>query len=107
MIFPKFLTKGSGISVIAPSAGIGKEKEEARIAKEQQAARLKQQREEYSLLREAEKIVLEEEIQELINLRNIARQEKNWSESDRIRDILIQKGYNVKDSKEGTVIEKR
>ena len=50
---------------------------------------------------------LPEDIQELINLRNTARQEKNWAESDRIRDILIQKGYNLKDSKEGTIVEKQ
>ncbi len=47
-----------------------------------------------------------EDIQELINQRNEARTNKNWAESDRIRDILITKGYTVKDSKEGTIIEK-
>ena len=54
-----------------------------------------------------EEIDLPEEIKELVNSRNISRQEKNWAESDRIRDILIQKGYNVKDSKEGTIVEKQ
>lgn len=48
---------------------------------------------------------LPEEVIELINKRNIARQEKNWEESDRIRNLLIEKGYNVKDSKEGTIVE--
>ena len=48
---------------------------------------------------------LPEEIQKLVNERNIARKEKNWNESDRIRDILINKGYIVKDSKEGTILE--
>ena len=47
-----------------------------------------------------------EDIQELVNQRNEARSNKNWAESDRIRDILITKGYTVKDSKEGTIIEK-
>ncbi len=47
-----------------------------------------------------------EEIQKLVEERNEARKNKNWVESDRIRDILINKGYNVKDSKEGTIIEK-
>ena len=47
-----------------------------------------------------------EDIQELVNQRNEARTNKNWAESDRIRDILITKGYTVKDSKEGTIIEK-
>lgn len=51
--------------------------------------------------------VLPEEINKLVLERNEARKEKNWTESDRIRDILIQKGYNVKDSKEGTILEKK
>ena len=49
---------------------------------------------------------LPEDIQKLIEERNEARKNKNWAESDRIRDILIDKGYNVKDSKEGTIVEK-
>ena len=53
-----------------------------------------------------EEKVLPEEILALVNLRNEARSNKNWTESDRIRDILIEKGYTVKDSKEGTIIEK-
>lgn len=53
-----------------------------------------------------EENVLPEEIIELVNKRNIARTEKNWAESDRLRDILIEKGYTVKDSKEGTIVEK-
>ena len=48
---------------------------------------------------------LPEEIKQLIKLRNEARSEKNWSESDRLRDELISKGYIVKDTKEGTVVE--
>ena len=51
--------------------------------------------------------VLPEEIQNLVNERNEARTNKNWAESDRIRDILIEKGYTVKDSKEGTIVEKQ
>ena len=45
-------------------------------------------------------------VQELVNQRDEARQNKNWAESDRIRDLLIEKGYLVKDTKEGTVLEK-
>ena len=48
---------------------------------------------------------LPEEVKELIELRNKARKEKNWAESDRLRDELISKGYIVKDTKEGTVVE--
>lgn len=52
-----------------------------------------------------EKVNLPEDIQKLVILRNIARLNKDWSESDRIRDLLIEKGYTVKDSKEGTILE--
>lgn len=51
--------------------------------------------------------VLPEEITKLVQERNEARTNKNWAESDRIRDILIEKGYTVKDSKEGTIVEKQ
>ena len=40
----------------------------------------------------------------LVEQRNIARQNKDWKESDRIRDILLSKGYSVKDTPEGTQI---
>lgn len=47
-----------------------------------------------------------EKIKELVLQRDNARKDKNWSESDRLRDILTQKGYNVSDTKEGTQISK-
>ena len=56
---------------------------------------------------EKQENVLPEEITNLIQERNEARSNKNWAESDRIRDILIEKGYTVKDSKEGTIVEKQ
>ena len=56
---------------------------------------------------EKEENDLPEEIVELVNLRNEARANKNWAESDRLRDVLIEKGYSVKDSKEGTIVEKK
>ena len=55
---------------------------------------------------EKEEEALPEEILELVNSRNEARANKNWAESDRLRDLLIEKGYSVKDSKEGTIVEK-
>ncbi|MCQ2367564.1 MAG: cysteine--tRNA ligase [Kiritimatiellae bacterium] len=42
-----------------------------------------------------------EEIAALLEERKVARAAKNWAESDRIRDLLKEKGYAVKDSKEG------
>lgn len=53
-----------------------------------------------------EENVLPEDVLELVSARNEARTNKNWAESDRIRDILIEMGYTVKDSKEGTIVEK-
>ena len=50
--------------------------------------------------------VLPKEIIDLVELRKKARLEKNWSESDRLRDELKSKGYNVIDSKDGMDIQK-
>ena len=47
-----------------------------------------------------------QEILELVELRKKARTEKNWSESDRIRDLIIEKGFMVKDTKNGMEISK-
>lgn len=56
---------------------------------------------------EKQEEALPNDIEVLISERNNARLEKNWAESDRIRDLLIEKGYIVKDSKEGTIVEKK
>lgn len=48
-----------------------------------------------------EQIDLPQEILGLIEQRKQAREAKNWAESDRIRDELKEKGYIVKDTKEG------
>ncbi len=52
-------------------------------------------------------IELPEEIQKLLEQRKQARADKNWNLSDEIRDILKQKGYTVKDTKEGMTVEKQ
>ena len=49
---------------------------------------------------------LPEEIQELIEKRKTARENKNWEESDKIRDELQAKGYSVKDTKDGMEVSK-
>ena len=46
------------------------------------------------------------EIQEIVEQRNNARKNKDWALSDKLRDELKEKGYIVKDSKEGTQISK-
>lgn len=56
-------------------------------------------------LDEQEKVELPKEILDLIEQRRIARENKNWAESDRIRDLLKEKGYTVKDTKEGQIVE--
>jgi cysteinyl-tRNA synthetase len=43
-----------------------------------------------------------EEIEGLINQRTQARKNKDFSESDRIRDLLIDEGIALEDSAEGT-----
>lgn len=48
---------------------------------------------------------LPDEIITLISQRDEARKNKDWTESDRIRDLLISKGYEVKDTKEGTLVK--
>ena len=46
-----------------------------------------------------------QEILELVEQRKQARAEKNWAESDRIRDLITEKGYSIKDTKDGVQIE--
>ena len=41
------------------------------------------------------------DIQAILDQRAVARQAKNWAESDRLRDELAAKGWLVKDSKDG------
>ena len=49
-------------------------------------------------------IEIPEEVLKLVEARKQARQEKNWAESDRLRDLIKEKGYEVKDTKEGMVL---
>ena len=49
---------------------------------------------------------LPEEIKELIEKRKEARANKDWALSDQIRDELKEKGYAVKDTKEGMQVER-
>ncbi len=46
------------------------------------------------------------EISVLLAERNAARMEKNWAESDRLRDLIQSKGWAVKDSKAGSKLTK-
>ncbi len=48
-----------------------------------------------------------QEILDLVEQRKIARSNKNWTESDKLRDLIGEKGYNIKDTKDGVEITKR
>jgi cysteinyl-tRNA synthetase len=45
-----------------------------------------------------------DELQKLLKDRNEARKNKNWSESDRIRNIIDEKGYKIVDNKDGSSV---
>ena len=49
----------------------------------------------------------QKEILDLIDKRRIARENKEWNKSDELRDLINQKGYDIKDTKQGTEIKKR
>ncbi len=46
------------------------------------------------------------EVTALLEARSVARTEKNWAESDRIRDALAEQGWSVKDTPEGPKLRK-
>ncbi len=54
-----------------------------------------------------EEIVLSDDMQALLSARDIARKEKNFSESDRLRAALEERGFIVKDTPDGQRLEKR
>ena len=61
-------------------------------------AALRAQREETG----ADMPVPREKIVRLVEDRLLARHQKNWAESDRIRDELATMGIQIKDNKDGT-----
>ena len=46
------------------------------------------------------------EIMELVEKRKIARENKDWAKSDELRDLIKEKGYDIKDLKDGVEIKK-
>ncbi len=52
-----------------------------------------------------EEIIITPELQALLDTRKTAREEKNFAESDRLRDQLRTLGYEVKDTTEGQKLE--
>ena len=53
-----------------------------------------------------EKEEIPQDILDLVEQRKIARENKDWAKSDEIRDLINQKGYLVKDTKNGVEINK-
>ena len=51
-------------------------------------------------------IEIPEDVLKLVEERKQARKEKNWAESDRLRDLIKEKGYEVKDTKDGMEVVK-
>lgn len=49
---------------------------------------------------------LSDEIKELVEQRKQARANKDWSKSDELRDLIISKGYSIKDTKDGIIVKK-
>jgi len=49
---------------------------------------------------------LPKEIKELLDLRAVARLNKDFAESDRLRDLIATKGFVVKDTKDGQTVTK-
>ena len=53
-----------------------------------------------------EKVEIPSEILQIAEERILARKNKDWAKSDELRNLIIQKGYEVKDTKNGQKIEK-
>ena len=54
-----------------------------------------------------EKTDIPEEILELVQERQEARKNKDWAKSDELRELINEKGYDIKDTKEGMKIKKK
>ncbi len=55
-----------------------------------------------SILEKKIETEIDPEIKNLIDLRNTAREEKNWKKADELRDLIFSMGYTVKDTPAGT-----
>ena len=54
-----------------------------------------------------EKTDIPEEILELVQERQEARNNKDWAKSDELRELINEKGYDIKDTKEGRETKKK
>jgi len=53
-----------------------------------------------------EKVAVPKEVMQMVKNREIARKNKNWAESDKLRDALKKKGWQVDDTLEGSKVKK-
>lgn len=51
-------------------------------------------------------VVISDDMKELLAMREAARKEKNFAESDRIRDEIVKRGFTIKDTAEGQQLTK-
>ena len=61
----------------------------------------------YSEVLKEESVEIPEDIKAIAEERFLARQNKDWAKSDELRDVLSQKGYLVKDAKDGYTLSKK
>ncbi|MFC1801195.1 cysteine--tRNA ligase [Nanoarchaeota archaeon] len=53
-----------------------------------------------------EKTIVPKKVEELVQKREKARAEKDWTLSDQLRDQIKELGYQIDDTKEGTIVKK-
>ena len=56
------------------------------------------------ITKQKQKQEIPQEILDLVEQRKIARAEKKWAKSDELRDLILSKGYSLKDTKDGVEI---
>ena len=61
----------------------------------------------YSEVLKEEAVEIPEDIKAIAEERFLARQNKDWAKSDELREVLSQKGYLVKDAKDGYTLSKK
>lgn len=61
----------------------------------------------YSEVLKEEAVEIPEDVKAIADERFLARQNKDWAKSDELREVLSQKGYLVKDAKDGYTLSKK
>ena len=61
----------------------------------------------YSEVLKEEAVEIPEDVKAIAEERFLARQNKDWAKSDELREVLSQKGYLVKDAKDGYTLSKK